>query len=517
VTNADSRTLRERALAGFFWGYGAFVAGRLLVFAATVVLARLLDPEQFGLVAFALAILAYFDNLADLGVNETLVYRSDAKKTRVASTAFFLGIAGALVFTAALWIAAPYIADHSPDPIVKWIIRLLSLQILVASLGNAHQYLLRHSLEFKRLFVPEITSAFVKGAVSIGLAATGYGVWSLVWGQLAGSVTRTAVLWGVSSFRPVLAVERPAVRPMVGFGLNLSGVALLGEAVRNVDYLIVGVQLGGTALGLYLLAFRLPELAVASLFQVGYRVLFPFYSRLKDRDQAEGARGREELVAGYLRTVRLGSLVAFPAGLTIAALALPIVLTVYGEAWRDSALPLAFIAIWTGFSAINGLPGNVFKAMGRPGILTKLSFAYLVVLLPVLWFAAEFGIAAVAAAQAGLQAVYFVVLSFVVSRVLGVPATATPRSALPAIVLSAVTAAAIFPLGRLLPPAAALALGLPAAASLYLGLVRLILPAELSALLRALKRLRGRERPLRDEALLEPLASVQPPTSGPGL
>lgn len=512
--DARSRGLKERALTGFFWSYGAFAAGRLLVFVATVVLARLLAPEEFGLVAFALAILAYIENLSDLGVNETLVYRADAHDTRVASTAFWLGLAGAIVLTAAVWVAAPYVARVGPGDDVAWIIRILSLQLLLTSLGNAHQYLLRHALEFRRLFFPDFSSSVAKGAISIGLAAAGFGVWSLVYGQIAGTVVRTAGLWAVSRWRPVAQIDRDSVRSMVGFGLNLSGVALLGEAVRNLDYLFVGASLGATALGFYLLAFRLPELAVTSIFRVSYRVLFPFYARLKDLDESE--QGRAELVRGYVRTVRLGSLIAFPAGFAMAALATPLVLIVYGDKWRESIGPLALIAIWTGFSAVNGMPGTIFKAIGRPGILTRLSLGYVLVLVPVLFVASRFGIVEVAAAQLGMQVAYLFVISVVMGRVLGVPWLLTPRHTLPALALSAAMAAAVYPLARLLPPAPALAAGLPAAALVYLLLVRLFLPGELEAVLVSGRRLLGRGGPRSDLApAVEPVASPES-SSAPG-
>ena len=165
---------------------------------------------------------------------------------------------------------------------------------------------------------------------------------------------------------------------MLRFGLGIVAVGLLGQGANNFDYLIVGAKLGAVALGVYYLAFRLPELVILSGFQVANDVLFPFYARLK-----EGAvEGDEELRRGYLETVRLGSMVAFPAAFAMASLALPLVLTLYGEKWRAAAEPLAFVAIWAGLASLASMPGAVFKALGRSWLLAATGIMQIAILFP---------------------------------------------------------------------------------------------------------------------------------------
>ncbi len=492
--DANRSRLGKRAFTGFAWAYGSFMSGRVMTFLATLVLARLLVPEQFGLVAFALAVLAYMENLTDLGVGSALIYRSDANEPRVASTAFWIGIAGALVLMTASWFAAPLLALVGPGEEVVTIFRVLSLQFLLSALGSVHEYLLRHGLGFKSLFGPELAGGLVKGSVSIGLAVAGFGVWSLVVGQLSGSFARTVALWIATRWRPQFVFERGVAAPMVKFGIGISAVGLIGEAGRNGDYLLVGAQLGSTALGLYFIAFRLPELLIMSGFRTAQKVLFPFYSRLRDLRSGEGeALEKAELSRGYLRTLHLGAFVSLPAGFGIAALAGPIILTLYGERWEPSIVPLALIGIWAGMSALTGMSGSVFKALGRSGLLTATGIMQVTLLLPALWVAAHFSIEAVAAAHVGVKLVNLLLLTFIVARILETSWVPAVVAMLPALVLSVAMAAVVYPLTLVLPPPLALVLGGITGALVYLGLLRLFRPDDFRALSQGLDRRRTRK------------------------
>ena len=139
------RDLGRRAFTGFLWAAASYAGGRILFFAATLVLARLLVPDEFGLVAFVLAVIHYLEYLTDLGLGAALVYRSDAEDPRVSSTAFWIGICGGLVLFALCWVAAPLLGEIGPDDEVVPLFRVLALYFLFTALGKAHEYLLRRN------------------------------------------------------------------------------------------------------------------------------------------------------------------------------------------------------------------------------------------------------------------------------------------------------------------------------------------------------------------------------------
>ena len=342
--------------------------------------------------------------------------------------------------------------------------RALGLYFLFTALGKAHEYRLRRTLDFRKLFWPQLLAGLTKGAVSIVLALEGAGAWSLIVGQLAGALCQSAVLWRVHPWRPSFVISRSHLRPMLRFGLGIVAVGLLGQGAANFDFLVVGAKLGAVALGVYYLAFRLPELVILSGFQVANDVLFPFYARIKEGEIS----GADELRRGYLETVRLGSMVAFPAAFAMAALALPLVLTLYGEQWRAAAEPLALVAIWAGLASLASLPGAVFKALGRSWLLTATGVMQIAILFPAVWFAADYSITAVAAAQVVEKTISLALLGVVIGRILDIPWYATFKAGAPALALSALMAAALFPLGQVMPPELALAVGIPFGLLMYL-------------------------------------------------
>jgi O-antigen/teichoic acid export membrane protein len=483
------RDLGRRAFTGFLWAGASYAGGKVLVFVATLVLAHLLVPSEFGLVAFALAVIYYLEYVTDLGLGAALIYRSDAEDPRVSSTAFWIGVLGAVVLFGTAWVAAPLLADVGPGDAVVALFRVLALQFLFSALGKVHEYRLRRSLQFRRLFWPELAGGLAKGVVSIALAVGGAGAWSLVIGQLVGTLSQSIALWIVCPFRPGLRVSRRHVAPMMRFGLGIVAVGVLGRGAMSFDYVVVGAQLGAAALGVYYLAFRLPELVILSGFQVANEVLFPFYARLRE-GPVDG--GDDDLRRGYLQTVRLGALVAWPAALGMAALALPLVLTLYGEQWRSAAAPLAFVALWAGLASLASMPGAVFKALGRSWLLTATGVMQIAILFPAILLAAPYGITAVAASQVAEKTISLALLGVVIGRALRIPWYAAFTAGAPALGLSVVMAGALYALSLALPPGAALAIGLPLGATVYLVLLRRVVPDGFAMLARPLISVRRR-------------------------
>ena len=483
------RDLSRRAFSGFLWAGAADAAGKALVFVATIVLARLLVPSEFGLVAFALSVIYFLEYAGDLGLGAALVYRSDADDPRVSSTAFWIGIVGSSVLFAAAWFVAPLLARVGPGDEVVPLFRVLALQFPFGAIGKAHEYRLRRTLQFRTLFGPTLAGGLTKGVVSIALAVAGAGAWSLVIGQVAGTLAQSVGMWLVHPFRPQPVISREHLPSMMRFGLGIVAVGLLGQGAKNFDYLVVGGKLGAAALGVYYLAFRLPELVILTGFRVANEVLFPFYARLR----GDGPAGiDDELRRGYLQTIRLGAMVAWPAAFGIAALALPLVLTLFGEKWRAAAAPMAFVAIWAGLASLASMPGAVFKALGRSWLLTWTGVMQIAILFPAIWFAAPHGITAVAASQVAEKTVSLALLGVIIGRVLGIRWYATFLAAAPALALSAVTGGVLYGVAAVLPPAAALAVGIPLGVVLYLSLLRWLAPDGFELLVRPVLDLRHR-------------------------
>lgn len=487
VTQNDQE-LGRRAVSSFLWSYGGAISGRILFFAATLVLARLLTPAEFGLVAFVVAILTYLDNVADLGVGEALVYRSDGTDIEVASTSFWVGILGAIVAIGLVTAAAPFLGLIGPGGSVGLIFIVLSFNFLLRGLGSVHRYLMVRTLNFRRLVLAEQLSQLTKGGTAVALAVAGFGVWSIVIGQLAGTLVWSITLWFNTGWRPHLIMRWRHVRSLAAFGVAMGVIGITGQASHNIDYIIVGARLGAKELGYYSLAFRIPEIAILEIFAILQGILFPYFARLNDSAETGDAEALANFRVSYAQALRVLSLVAFPLGFGMAALAQPLVLVFYGHEWLPSAVPLALVAIWTSFAALAGLAGSAFKALGRARLLTILATLEAGLTIPTLWFAAGHGINAVAAAIVGVKATYLVIQSVVVKRALGIGGFVQVVNTLRGLGAAALMAGAIYPVAHALPPAAALPVGILSGAAVYLVLLRLFFPHDFRFLLSRVRR-----------------------------
>lgn len=382
--------LRRRGISGVLWNTATFGLSKAAVLVTTIILARLLDPSDFGLLAIGLVVIGYLDFVNDFGVSAAVI-QSDDDPERTADTAFWLNLAlGVALGLVGVGLAGPLAAFFS-EPDAQPVIAALSLSFPLTSIGSIHEARLRRELLFRRRVVPELVKGVSKGAVSITMAVAGFGVWSLVWGQLAGTFVAAVAYWFAFPWLPGRRVDRATARNLLGFGSQMTLVGLLGGLHKNVDYLLIGRRLDTDRLGLYSIAFRLPQLLIESIVDVTGQVAFPMFSRVR--------RHRDRLAAGLRRMLALTGLVLVPLGVGLALIADPFVRIFYGDKWVDAIPVMQVLAIYMLVQSMSKNCGDVYKAMGRPGILNKLSIVKLAVTVPILVVAVPHGIVAVAVGQ----------------------------------------------------------------------------------------------------------------------
>lgn len=381
--------LRRRALRGFLVSALAFAGNRLLVLATTVVLARLLVPEDFGLVAAGMALILYLEIGLDLGVGAALVYEQEEGVTERVQTAFTLSLLTAVVFTGLGWLSAPAIAAFFHVSGQETLLRVLFCYLLLRGLGQVPDALLRRDLRFGRRGVLDLTRAGTRAAVSVTLAVAGYGAWSIVWGLLAGEAVGTALTWRATGFRPTLRIRRAAVRTLMTFGSAVFALRFVDALATDGDYLVVGNQLGPTQLGYYSLAFRLPELLLLNVFWVFSTVAFPVFARA--RSAARDAAG-----SAMLSALRFLTLFGFPLGVSLALLSRDAVLVLFSDRWVAAIAPMALISLAAGVSSVGFASGDLFTALGRPGLLLAYNAPTTALMLTAFVLAAPHGLAAVA-------------------------------------------------------------------------------------------------------------------------
>lgn len=380
---SDSPTFLRVVAGGALWVYAGYALNKLVVFLSTLLLARLLAVEDFGLVAYALIILNFADVLRDLGVSSALIAHPGSEvEERVRSTAFFLTAGSGALLTLVVLAAAPLAGAFFGEPRMVGLVQVLALSLFISCLGRTHDALLQKGLRFRHRLMPDVGQVAVKAVVSVTLAVLGFGAWSLVWGQVAGAVAATILSWAVFPWLPGWAFDRAAAGGLLRFGGQLVLVDLFAAVIVNTDYAVVGRILGTEALGLYTLAFRLPDIVLISLCYVLSRVLFPAFSRLREDTDA--------LRAAYLSALRYTSLLVIPVGLGLAATAPALVATLFGPKWMSVIPVLQLLALHATVDSVFFNAGDIFKARGRGKVLLGAGLLTIVLLVPamvggVLW------------------------------------------------------------------------------------------------------------------------------------
>lgn len=441
TSDVDSReSLLTGALRGLVWSYASYVAARSLSFLSTIVLARLLVPEEFGQFAIALLVVSYLETFGSFGVSAALIYERKEPE-RGANVAFLLSLLSGFILMVVVTTSAPMIAQFFRDGEIEPLLRAMAWLFLLGSFGNTHDALLRKSLHFKKRFVPEMVRSGLKAFFAICLALSGMGVWSLVWGQIIGTAAATFALWFLVPWRPKFDLTTQLIKRMLKYGFQIVFVNVLAAVVHHVDYLIVGRVLGTAALGFYTLAYRIPELVINMVVWAVGNVTFPAYSSLQEDKPA--------LRSAYLATQRYLSLLTLPAGLGLALLSGPAIHTLYGEDWGASVPVLQALGLAASVRSLGSHAGDVYKATGRPEILTKLALVRAALLIPSLIYATRYGIEGVAIGLLLVTAVSTCLSLFVASRILDLKLKSILVEFKPALTGCAVMAAVLLPISIL--------------------------------------------------------------------
>ncbi len=386
---APERSHKTRTLRGLYWNFLRIFSQTFLSLGVGIMLARLLPPADFGLLALAMVFVGFAELVVALGMGPALVRLPTltAAHLQVAST---LALAIGTVFALALGLGAPLLAQGFAAPAISPMLQVLALGLWLTALAAVSRGQLLRALDFKTLYRIDLI-AYLGGyaGVSVTLALLGHGVWSLVLGTVTQlSLSATLLLWHHPPQRP--GWQPQAVHDLLGFGMGVSANNTINYLAANVDYLVIGKFIDATALGLYTRAYQLITFPLTKVAATLSGVLFPAYAEIQ-QDQ-------ERLRRAYLLTVNAVALLTFPLLASLAVAAEVVVVGLYGAAWQAAAPSLAILALAGMFKAIFHLAGPVVQATGHIGAEVRRQLVYLLILALGCGLAVPYGIEAVAGA-----------------------------------------------------------------------------------------------------------------------
>ena len=403
-------SLREQAVSGLFWSFLDRWGGKLFALVIFLVLARLLDPADFGLVALATVFIGFVQVFVNQGFAEAVVQRHDLEGPHL-NTAFWSNVGMGVAMTALGVLGAGPVAALFGEPALEPVVRVLSLAFLLSALDGVQTAILKRDLAFRALTLRTLSANAVGGVVGVGMAFAGFGVWSLVAQQLVGKVVEVAVLWRVSGWRPGTEVSREHFGDLFAFSSNVVGINVMNFLNRRSDDLLIGYVLGPVALGYYTVAYRLLSTLLDVLTSVTRQVAFPVFSRM----QREPAR----VTAALYKATRFTALASFPVFAGLAVTAPEVLPVVFGEQWTPSVPVMQFLAVGGALISISAFNGDVLLGTGQASWSLRISVVRGVLNVAAFAVAVHWGIVAVAAALAIRVYLFFPAMMWVMRRLVG--------------------------------------------------------------------------------------------------
>lgn len=376
-----AKNVGEGILSGLFWRFAERTGAQGVQFIVSIVLARLLAPEDYGTISLVTVFTTILQVFVDSGLGTALIQKKDADDLDFSSV-FYFNFAVCLVLYAGMFVAAPYIAVFYDGSTLTPVVRALCLTVVVAGVRGIQQsYVSRHLL-FKRFFFSTIGGTIVSAVIGIAMAYMGYGVWALVAQQLSNVAVGTIILWVTVKWRPKLMFSWQRLKELLSFGWKLLASALLDTVYNNLRNLIIGKLYSSADLAYYNQGDKFPKVIVTNINTSIDSVLLPTMSNVQEDHTRVKSMTR--------RSIKTSTYIMAPLMMGLAFCAEPIVRLVLTDKWLPCVPDLQIFCITYMFYPIHTANLNAIKAMGRSDLFLKLEIAKKVVgmilLVSTMWF-----------------------------------------------------------------------------------------------------------------------------------
>ncbi len=377
-TNLDygESSLSRRAVIGGMWVFTLKVVTRTLDLIRTIILARLLSPNDFGLMGLAVLTIGTIEAFSTTGIEGALVQKKH-NINEYLDTAWTIQVLRSVFLFALLFFGAPFVARFFETPVAVNVIRVLAFMELFRGAKNIGVVYFPKELRFDKNFVMDLSGLVANMSVSIVMAFILRNVWALVYGSLAGAVVVFVMSYILQPYRPGIRFNRAEAGELLNFGKWLLGSSILGFIITQGDDAFVGKLLGITALGFYQMAYRLSNAPATEITHVISKVTFPVYSKIQDNVP--------RLKEAYLKVLQVTAFSSFLLTGLIFVFAPDFTRIFLGQKWMPMVPAMRILTLWGAIRSVGATTGPFFYAVGRPKILAKLQFWQLVLLVATIY------------------------------------------------------------------------------------------------------------------------------------
>lgn len=464
--------LKTLSIKAMVWSAGESFGVALLSLGVFMLMARLLEPEHFGLVALAGVFILSFNLIVGHSFADAIVQRTAIDREHL-DTAFWTNLAVAVALAAVCHLGAGYAATRFGEPELADILPWLSWLMPLNAIGVVQTALFRRELQFRTVALRSLAGRAVGAATGVGMALGGFGVWSLVGQQLAGIAAVAIAMAASSPWRPGFRYSLPHLRSLWSFGFHVSATQVVAGLTEQVLNLLVGSLFGSVALGYFSIAWRVTQLIRSLIGSAVYHVSFSTFARLQE--------DRKAVAQAFLQATRLSCLFGFPIGAGMTVLAEPLIVALFGAKWGESVPLLSILALLMFPAFYMMFFTACYRAMDNASWVLGLSLLYLAAGIGFVLALSPYGIEAIAAAWVAKTVLLLPVHIALLRHMLGVSLNALVSPVLAplaaAIVMAIVLIAAPWDLLESATPVMRLTIAIPVGAAVYAAAIFVISPA----------------------------------------
>lgn len=357
------QNLKSKTKKGLAWSIIERFATQGIQFLFSIILARLLSPDDYGVIAMPLVFLAIAQCFIDSGFSMALIRKPDLTEDDL-STAFYFNIGVGIVCYAILFVTSPLIADFYNTPILSDLLKVTALATLFNPLCAVQQAILTRKIDFKTQAIVSLSGAIVSGIIGLAMAYNGYGVWSLVFQQVGCYIIRTSLLWILGGWKPRKRWSWDSFHYLWGFGSKMLGAGLLDTTYNNIYPIVIGKFFSANDLGNYTRAQQFSTLPSSNITGVLQRVTFPVLSTIQNEN--------ERLARNYRKILKLSAFLIFPLMMMLSAIADPLVRVLLTDKWEGCIILLQIICFNMMWYPIHAINLNLLEVKGRSDLFFKL-------------------------------------------------------------------------------------------------------------------------------------------------
>ena len=358
-----AESVKNKAIKGAGWSFADNIMSQGITFLAGLVLARLLTPEEYGLIGIIAIFIAVFNSIVDSGFSNALIRKTDAKDLDY-NTVFITNMVLSVFLFLVLFFSAPAIARFFDQPQLLPLTRVMGSVVIINAFAIIQRTILVKKVDFKTQTKVSLIASVTSGIIGIAMAVAGYGVWSLVGQQISRQLLNSTFLWIWAKWYPRIQFSVQSFKELFGFGWKLLVSGLIDTVWKEIYQVIIGKCYSAETLGQYTRAQQFGSIFSSNLTSIVQRVSYPVLSEIQD----EKAR----LKAAYKKVIKVTMVVTFSCMLGLAAIAKPMIVTLIGEQWLPAVPLLQIICFMMMLYPLHAINLNMLQVQGRSDLFLKL-------------------------------------------------------------------------------------------------------------------------------------------------